>query len=73
VGALYDMLLPFRKYGINLTKIESRPSKKKAWEYFFFVDILGHQNDEKVKKALRELEKKCNYLKILGSYPLGEQ
>ncbi|HNW39585.1 MAG TPA: prephenate dehydratase, partial [Candidatus Omnitrophota bacterium] len=43
VGALYEMLLPFRKYGVNLTKIESRPSKKKAWEYYFFVDILGHQ------------------------------
>ena len=72
VGALYDMLLPFRKYRINLTKIESRPSKKKAWEYYFFIDILGHQDDEKVKKALHELGKKCNYVKILGSYPIGE-
>ncbi|MDD5115740.1 MAG: prephenate dehydratase [Candidatus Omnitrophica bacterium] len=72
VGALYDMLLPFRKYGVNLTKIESRPSKKKAWEYYFFVDILGHQDDYKVKKALDELERRCMYLKILGSYPLGE-
>ena len=72
VGALYEMLLPFRKYGINLTKIESRPSKKKAWEYYFFVDILGHEHDGLVKKALRELERKCNYLKILGSYPIGE-
>ena len=72
VGALYDMLLPFRKYGINLTKIESRPSKKKAWEYYFFIDILGHQDDHKVKKALLELQKKCSYLKILGSFPIGE-
>ncbi|MDD5561431.1 MAG: prephenate dehydratase [Candidatus Omnitrophica bacterium] len=72
VGALYEMLLPFRKYGVNLTKIESRPSKKKAWEYYFFVDILGHQDDDKVKKALNELEHKCTYLKILGSYPIGE-
>lgn len=72
VGALYEMLLPFRKYGINLTKIESRPSKKKAWEYYFFVDILGHERDGLVKKALRELERKCTYLKILGSYPIGE-
>jgi chorismate mutase/prephenate dehydratase len=72
VGALYEMLLPFRKYGINLTKIESRPSKKKAWEYYFFVDILGHEHDGLVKKALRELERKCTYLKILGSYPIGE-
>lgn len=72
VGALYEMLLPFRKYGVNLTKIESRPSKKKAWEYYFFVDINGHQDDDKVKKALKELENKCTHLKILGSYPIGE-
>lgn len=72
VGALYEMLLPFRKYKVNLTKIESRPSKKKAWEYYFFVDILGHQDDVLIKKALKELEQKCSYLKILGSYPIGE-
>ncbi len=72
VGALYEMLLPFRKYGVNLTKIESRPSKKKAWEYYFFVDIAGHQDDLKVKQALNELERRCTYLKILGSYPIGE-
>jgi chorismate mutase/prephenate dehydratase len=72
VGALYEMLLPFRKYGVNLTKIESRPSKKKTWEYYFFVDILGHQDDALIKKALNELERKCSYLKILGSYPIGE-
>ncbi len=72
VGALYEMLLPFRKYGVNLTKIESRPSKRKAWEYYFFVDILGHQEDALIKKALKELEGKCSYLKILGSYPIGE-
>ena len=72
VGALSEMLLPFRKYGINLTKIESRPSKKKAWEYYFFVDIAGHEHDRSVKRALLELERKCTYLKILGSYPTGE-
>ncbi len=72
VGALYETLLPFRKYGVNLTKIESRPSKKKAWEYYFFVDISGHKDDAKIQKALKELEHKCTYLKILGSYPVGE-
>jgi len=72
VGALHDMLLPFRKYGINLTKIESRPSKKKAWDYYFFVDLDGHRDNPRVKKALLELENKCKFLKILGSYPLGE-
>ncbi|MDP3732498.1 MAG: prephenate dehydratase [Candidatus Omnitrophota bacterium] len=72
VGALHDMLLPFRKCGINLTKIESRPSKKRAWEYYFFVDLDGHRDNSRVKEALSELENKCAFLKILGSYPLGE-
>jgi len=72
VGALHDMLLPFKKYRINLTKIESRPSKKKAWDYYFFVDLEGHQYNPKVKRALLELENKCTFLKVLGSYPIGE-
>jgi len=72
VGALHDMLMPFKKYRINLTKIESRPSKKKAWDYYFFVDLEGHQDEPRVKKALLELENKCTFLKILGSYPVGE-
>ncbi len=69
VGALYDALYSFKKHKINLTKIESRPSKKKAWEYYFFVDFEGHRNEEKVQKALSSLEKKCVFLKTLGSYP----
>jgi len=72
VGALHDMLLPFKKNHINLTKIESRPSKKKAWDYYFFVDLAGHKNEPRVKKALLELESKCKFLKVLGSYPSGE-
>jgi len=72
VGALQDMLSPFRKNNINLTKIESRPSKKKAWDYFFFVDVEGHRLDKRVARALSELEGKCNTLKILGSYPVME-
>ncbi|MFA4888324.1 MAG: prephenate dehydratase [Candidatus Omnitrophota bacterium] len=72
VGALYEMLLPFKKYRINLTKIESRPSKKKAWDYYFFVDLEGHIENARVKKAVLELESKCRFLKVLGSYPVGE-
>jgi len=71
VGALHDILVPFKKYRINLTKIESRPSKRKSWEYYFFVDISGHSENQNVKKALSELEKHCSLLKILGSYPVG--
>lgn len=69
VGALYDMLIPFRQNNINLTKIESRPSRRKPWEYYFFVDFQGHVNSRKAKKALKELEGKCKFLKVLGSYP----
>jgi chorismate mutase/prephenate dehydratase len=71
VGALYDVLLPFRTAKVNLTKIESRPTKRKAWEYLFFVDFLGHQSEKHVKKALEGLSKRCSHLKILGSYPYG--
>ena len=72
VGALSDMLTPFRKYGVNLTKIESRPTKRKAWEYVFFVDFVGYKDDKIVKQALSELEKECFFLKVLGSYPKGD-
>jgi len=72
VGALHAMLGPFRRHRINLTKIESRPSKKKAWDYYFFVDFEGHRLDSHIKRALDELEGMCKYLKILGSYPILE-
>ena len=70
-GALYNILYPFKKAKINLTKIESRPSRRKAWEYIFFVDMEGHIDDKKLKKALNALKENCLYLKILGSYPHG--
>ncbi len=69
VGILYHMLEPFHRNGINLTKIESRPLKKKAWEYIFFLDVDGHVEERKVSEAIRALEKRCLFLKILGSYP----
>ena len=72
VGALYRALAPFRRYRINMTKIESRPSKRKAWEYFFFVDCDGHMDEPKVAKALGMLGEHCSYVKVLGSYPNAE-
>ncbi len=70
-GSLYDILLPFKRAKINLTKIESRPSKRKAWEYIFFVDMEGHIEDRKVRNATELLKDHCLYLKVLGSYPQG--
>jgi chorismate mutase/prephenate dehydratase len=55
-----------------MTKIESRPSKRKAWEYFFFVDIDGHQEDRKVTRALQMLSEHCSFVKVLGSYVNAE-
>jgi chorismate mutase/prephenate dehydratase len=72
VGALYEMLLPFKKHSINLTKIESRPSKTRAWDYTFFVDMEGHLEDETVAATLKEVETNCRYLHVLGSYPRAE-
>src|SRR6201987_2901885 len=69
VGALYSAIKPFHRLKLSMSKIESRPSKRKNWEYFFFVDIEGHSDDDLVKNALRELEKHCTFVKILGSYP----
>ncbi len=71
-GALYSILQPFAKGGINLTKIESRPSRRKAWEYIFFVDMQGHVQDDAVRNAIEEMKEGCLYLKILGSYPSAE-
>ena len=72
VGALHSALAAFRRFRINMTKIESRPNKRKAWEYLFFVDCDGHMSDPKVMKALRVLEEHCNFVKILGSYPKAD-
>jgi chorismate mutase/prephenate dehydratase len=71
-GALYLILRPFAKHKLNLTKIESRPSKRKAWEYVFFVDMEGHIDDKNVKKAINEVKKECLFFKVLGSYPSAE-
>jgi chorismate mutase/prephenate dehydratase len=70
-GALLDMLRPFADVGINMTKIESRPDKKKMWEYNFFIDFIGHQDEAIVKKALGKIKNDAIFLKILGSYPVG--
>lgn len=70
-GILYKTLESFSKSKINLTKITSRPVKKKAWEYIFFIDLDGHIREPRLRGAVDSLARKCNYLKILGSYPKG--
>ncbi|MBI9020734.1 MAG: prephenate dehydratase [Verrucomicrobia bacterium] len=69
VGALHDALDALKRNGINMSKIESRPAKSKAWEYIFFVDFEGHADDPHVQAALKELGEHCAVLNVLGSYP----
>jgi chorismate mutase/prephenate dehydratase len=71
VGILHRMLEPFAKNRINLTKIESRPLKHKPWEYLFFLDFEGHMKESRVQRAMGKLERRCVFIKILGSYPCG--
>jgi len=71
-GALHDLILPFAHAGIDLTKIESRPSRKKAWDYVFFVDITGHIGDPNVAGTIEKIAEHCTELRVLGSYPRGE-
>jgi chorismate mutase / prephenate dehydratase len=71
-GTLYKCLSGLAEMAVNMTRIESRPAKTERWEYLFFVDIEGHKNDQRIDHALREMEKQCVFLKILGSYPRGQ-
>jgi chorismate mutase/prephenate dehydratase len=71
-GALYHVLGPFVERRINLTKIESYPLKERLWEYLFFVDFSGHADDPEIRRCMKAVRGKANFLKILGSYPRGE-
>jgi 3-deoxy-7-phosphoheptulonate synthase len=69
-GALYRVLKVFNDYGINLTKLESRPHKTEPWRHYFYLDFEGHQKESIIKEAIEELKEQTNFLKILGSYPM---
>jgi len=68
-GALHALLSPIAKHGVSMTRIESRPSRQTAWEYMFYVDLEGHEQDAKVAPAIAELRSLAPFLKVLGSYP----
>ncbi len=68
-GALYDTLKSFADKGVNLTKIESRPSRKALGDYIFYIDLEGHRGDEAISEVLKVLEENTAFLKVLGSYP----
>jgi len=68
-GALFRLLEPLAEHQVNMTRIESRPSRKRKWDYVFFIDIEGHVSDPAVAEALAALEKRASLFKVLGSYP----
>jgi len=71
-GTLFRALEPFALHGVNLTRIESRPTKVRAWEYVFFCDFEGHVEDEPIASAIQQLQERCDFLKVVGSYPRAE-
>jgi chorismate mutase/prephenate dehydratase len=68
-GAVFHMLEPLARHGVSMTRFESRPARVGTWEYYFYVDVEGHQADPKVATALAELQQACAFYKCLGSYP----
>lgn len=70
-GALHELLEPFRQHGVDLTRVETRPSPTGAWNYVFFIDFSGHVSDPKVERALNDVKQRVSDIKILGSYPAG--
>jgi chorismate mutase/prephenate dehydratase len=68
-GALYRLLEPLAKHDINMTRIESRPSRRRKWDYVFFIDVEGHAEDARLRKALAALKKRASLFRVLGSYP----
>jgi chorismate mutase/prephenate dehydratase len=70
-GAVHDLLAPLAKHGVSMTRLESRPARSGLWEYVFYVDIEGHQDDDRVAAALSELRQVAAFVKVLGSYPVA--
>lgn len=72
VGALHDMLRSFKEANVNMTKIESFPSQSQAWDYYFFIDFVGHPQDDKIQKALKDMKKNCDVFRVLGAFPCSD-
>ena len=70
-GAVFNLLESFAKYGVSMSKLESRPSRTGLWEYVFYVDVEGNRADPQVAQALTDLQERAAFLKVLGSYPVA--
>ena len=69
-GAVHDMLMPLKEHGVSMTRFESRPARSGQWEYYFYIDIVGHPDEPRVGTALQALRGTCAFFKVLGTYPI---
>ena len=72
-GAVHDLLVPLKTHGVSMTRFESRPARSGKWDYYFYIDIQGHPSEPRVNAALADLQSLCEFYKVLGTYPAGEQ
>jgi chorismate mutase / prephenate dehydratase len=69
-GALHDLLVPLKSHDVSMSRFESRPARSGQWEYYFYIDVVGHPDEPKVDAALKELRDACAFFKVLGTYPV---
>jgi chorismate mutase/prephenate dehydratase len=69
-GAVHDLLVPLKEHGVSMSRFESRPARSGQWEYYFYIDIVGHPDEPNVGAALRALRAACAFFKVLGTYPI---
>jgi len=71
-GAMHDLLVPLKRHGVSMTRIESRPARSGQWDYYFYIDIQGHPAQDNIAAALKELQGLCAFYKVLGCYPVAQ-
>lgn len=70
-GAVHDILVPLKKHGVSMTRLESRPARSGQWEYYFYIDLEGHPSEARMSSALKDLQQLCAFYKVLGTYPIA--
>ncbi len=68
-GAVHSLIEPFARHGVSMKRFESRPARQGLWEYYFYIDVIGHRDDPPVAAALAELKSQAAFCKVIGSYP----